>query len=107
MDLSGERHLAGAGGALPSAGRIIRHDAVVWGFARGADRGGAEIHLYTEVVGTSAQTGASPASRRTAATSPATRSSRVRPARSTLVADLAGVPLPITTHILQAFVTSR
>ena len=30
---------------------IIRHDAVVWGLARGADRGGAEIHPYTEVHG--------------------------------------------------------
>src|SRR3954470_9773518 len=29
-------------------GGIIRHDAVVWGFARGADAGGAEIHPYTE-----------------------------------------------------------
>ena len=32
-------------------GGIIRHDAVVWGFARGADEGGAEIHPYTEVTG--------------------------------------------------------
>ena len=32
-------------------GGIIRHDAVVWGLARGADRGGAEIHPYTEVTG--------------------------------------------------------
>ena len=32
-------------------GGIIRHDAVVWGFARGADAGGAEIHPYTEVLG--------------------------------------------------------
>ena len=32
-------------------GGIIRHDAVVWGFARGADAGGAEIHPYTEVTG--------------------------------------------------------
>ena len=32
-------------------GGVIRHDAVVWGFARGADRGGAEIHPYTEVTG--------------------------------------------------------
>src|SRR5437899_3836675 len=32
-------------------GGIIRHDAVVWGYARGADRGGAEIHPYTEVTG--------------------------------------------------------
>jgi len=32
-------------------GGIIRHDAVVWGLARSADRGGAEIHQNTEVLG--------------------------------------------------------
>ena len=32
-------------------GGIIRHDAVVWGYARGADRAGVEIHPYTEVHG--------------------------------------------------------
>ncbi len=32
-------------------GGIIRHDAVVWGFARGADRAGVEIHPYTRVEG--------------------------------------------------------
>src|SRR3954470_13503081 len=32
-------------------GGIIRHDAVVWGFARGVDAGGAEIHPYTQVTG--------------------------------------------------------
>src|SRR6202042_1035857 len=30
-------------------GGIIRHDAVVWGYARAADRAGVEIHPYTEV----------------------------------------------------------
>ena len=32
-------------------GGIIRHDAVVWGYARGAERLGIEIHPYTEVTG--------------------------------------------------------
>src|ERR1700732_3289766 len=32
-------------------GGIIRHDAVVWGYARGADRAGVEIHPYTKVEG--------------------------------------------------------
>ena len=32
-------------------GGIIRHDAVVWGLARSADQGGAEIHQNTEVLG--------------------------------------------------------
>ena len=45
-------------------GGIIRHDAVVWGLARGADAGGAEIHPYTEVTGDRAlRTAARPASR--------------------------------------------
>ena len=32
-------------------GGIIRHDAVVWGYAKEADRLGVEIHPYTEVDG--------------------------------------------------------
>src|SRR5205085_2461581 len=41
-------------GALYHApGGIIRHDAVVWGFARAADRGGVEIHPYTTYRSTS------------------------------------------------------
>ena len=31
-------------------GGIIRHDAVVWGYARACDRMGIEIHPYTEVT---------------------------------------------------------
>src|SRR3989441_9360552 len=39
-------------GALYHApGGIIRHDAVVWGLARGADRAGAELHQNTAVTG--------------------------------------------------------
>src|SRR5207249_7937215 len=32
-------------------GGIIRHDAVVWAFARAADELGVDIHPYTEVTG--------------------------------------------------------
>src|SRR5262245_48165444 len=32
-------------------GGIIRHDAVVWGLARGADRQGVDIHPFTRVTG--------------------------------------------------------
>ena len=32
-------------------GGIIRHDAVVWGYAKEADRMGVEIHPYTRVDG--------------------------------------------------------
>jgi sarcosine oxidase subunit beta len=86
-------------------GGIIRHDAVVWGLARGADRAGVEVHPYTQVTGLDVHNG---------------RITRVHTNRgdiaadivvsatagwSTLVCGLAGVRLPITTHILQAFVT--
>ncbi|MCH2538701.1 MAG: FAD-dependent oxidoreductase, partial [Dehalococcoidia bacterium] len=30
---------------------VVRHDAVVWGFARGANNGGVELHPFTEVTG--------------------------------------------------------
>jgi sarcosine oxidase, subunit beta len=86
-------------------GGIIRHDAVVWGLARGADRGGAQIHPYTEVTGIERANGRMEAVQ--------TNRGRIKTrvvlsctaGWSTLVADMAGVELPITTHILQACVT--
>ena len=93
-------------GALYHApGGIIRHDAVVWGFARGADRAGVELHQGTRVLGLETD-----GDRVTAVE---TNRGRVEAGVvvsatagwSTLVCGLAGVRLPITTHILQAFVT--
>jgi sarcosine oxidase, subunit beta len=86
-------------------GGIIRHDAVVWGFARAVDAGGAEIHPYTEVT----------AIERTAGkvSGVVTNRGRIKTGTvinatagwSTLVCDMVDVKLPITTHILQACVT--
>jgi sarcosine oxidase subunit beta len=86
-------------------GGIIRHDAVVWAFARAADQLGVEIHPYTEVTGFERANGR--------ITAVETNRGRVECGQvvsatagwSTLVADMAGLRLPITTHILQAFVT--
>jgi sarcosine oxidase, subunit beta len=86
-------------------GGTIRHDAVVWGLARGADRSGAEIHPYTEVTAIERRggriTGVETSRGRIAAGTVVSCAA----GWSTRVAGLAGVPLPITTHILQAFVT--
>lgn len=86
-------------------GGIIRHDAVVWGFARSVDSGGAEIHQHTKVLGLERK---------------ANRVTKVRTSRgdigaglvinctagwSSSISAMAGVELPITTHILQACVT--
>jgi len=86
-------------------GGIIRHDAVVWGYARGADRRGVEIHPYTEVTGIERANGRVKGVQTTRGDIECDTVISCTAGWSTLVADLAEVPLPITTHILQAFVT--
>jgi sarcosine oxidase subunit beta len=86
-------------------GGIIRHDAVVWGFARGADRGGAEIHPHTEVSGIDRSNGRVAGVRTTRGNIRTGTVINCTAGWSTLVAEMAGVRLPITTHILQACVT--
>jgi sarcosine oxidase, subunit beta len=86
-------------------GGIIRHDAVVWGYARGADRQGVEIHPYTEVTGITRANGRVTGVETTRGDIEADVVLSCTAGWSTLVCDLAEVPLPITTHILQAFVT--
>ncbi|MGH2992500.1 MAG: FAD-dependent oxidoreductase [Solirubrobacterales bacterium] len=86
-------------------GGTIRHDAVVWGFASGADRGGAEIHPYTEVTGIERSNGRVTGVRTTRGDVRAGTVVSCAAGWSTQVCDLAEVPLPVTTHILQAFVT--
>jgi sarcosine oxidase subunit beta len=86
-------------------GGIIRHDAVVWGLARGADAGGAEIHPYTEVTGLKRSGDRITAVETTRGTVEAGTVLNCTAGWSSLISDMAGVPLPITTHILQACVT--
>ncbi|MDX6487245.1 MAG: sarcosine oxidase, subunit beta [Gaiellaceae bacterium] len=105
LDLSDKPTWPILGALYHKPGGIIRHDAVVWGYARGADRQGVEIHPYTKVTGIEVENGR--------ATAVQTNRGRVEAGAvisavagwSTLVGQLAGVRLPITTHILQAFVT--
>ena len=86
-------------------GGIIRHDAVVWGYARAADEGGAEIHQGTEVTGFERSNGRIAAVRTSRGTVQAGTVINCTAGWSSLINDMAGVPLPITTHILQACVT--
>ncbi len=86
-------------------GGIIRHDAVVWGYARGADLGGVHIHQMTEVTGINVEKGR--------VNGVQTNRGRIKTdvvlnataGWCTLISDMAGVRLPITTHPLQACVT--
>ncbi len=86
-------------------GGIVRHDAVVWGYARGADRMGIAIHPFTEVTGIGRVNGR--------VTSVQTTRGEIRTGTvvnstagfCSTIAALAGIRLPIVTHPLQAFVT--
>ena len=95
---------------------VIRHDAVVWGFGRGADRGGAELHPFTEVTAIDSANGRvtgvevkvpSPSGEGSGwgRTIQAEVVLNATAGWSSDVARLAGVSLPITTHPLQAMVT--
>jgi sarcosine oxidase, subunit beta len=86
-------------------GGIIRHDAVVWGLARGADRGGAEIHPYTDVTGIQRANGRVEGVETNRGNIKTKVVLSCTAGWSSLVAGMAGVELPITTHILQACVT--
>jgi sarcosine oxidase, subunit beta len=105
LDLSQDVTWPIMGALYHPPGGIIRHDAVVWGFARGADRRGVEIHPDTEVTGIERENGRVTGVRTTRGDIACDVVVSAAAGWSTLVCDLAGVPLPITTHILQAFVT--
>jgi sarcosine oxidase subunit beta len=93
------------GGLYHPPGGIIRHDAVVWGYARGAGEGGAEIHPDTEVLGLKRRGDRITAVQTNRGTTTAGVVLNCTAGWSTLICDMAAVPLPITTHILQACVT--
>ncbi len=84
---------------------VIRHDAVVWGFGRGADRGGAEIHPFTEVTAIDQANGRVTGIETNRGAVGAEVVLNATAGWSSEVARLAGVKLPITTHPLQAMVT--
>jgi sarcosine oxidase subunit beta len=105
LDLSDQPTWPIMGALYHPPGGIIRHDAVVWGFARGADQGGVEIHPYTQVTGIQRSNGRVTGVTTTRGDIACDTVVSATAGWSTLVADLAAVKLPITTHILQAFVT--
>jgi len=105
MDTSPTTRFPILGALYHPPGGVIRHDAVVWGYARAADALGVHIHQDTEVTGIDVV---------------GDRVTGVRTDRgeistpvvlnctagwSTLVSDMAGVSMPVQTFPLQAAVT--
>lgn len=86
-------------------GGTARHDAVVWGYAKGACDRGVELHQLTEVTGM--------ALKNNKVTTLQTNRGNIKCGKvvqavaglSSVVASMAGIELPIHTYPLQAMVT--
>ena len=94
------------GGLYQPRGGTARHDAVVWGYARGASDLGVDIIQNCEVTGF--QRGADGCITGVETTRGAIAAGRVGVAvagNSSRVAAMAGIRLPIESHVLQAFVS--
>ncbi|OIQ29835.1 MAG: sarcosine oxidase subunit beta [Alphaproteobacteria bacterium MedPE-SWcel] len=93
------------GALLQRRAGTARHDAVAWGYARGADQFGVDLIQNCEVTGLDVeggrvlgvQTARGPIRARKVALAAAGRSGQV--------AAMAGLTLPIESHVLQAFVS--
>ena len=93
------------GGLYHPRGGTARHDAVAWGFARGADRRGVDILQNCEVTGIDIDAGVVRGVQTTRGAIRAKKVAIVVAGRSSQVAAMAGMRLPVESHVLQAFVT--
>jgi methylglutamate dehydrogenase subunit A len=93
------------GGLLQPRGGTVRHDAVAWGYARAADRLGVDIIQNCEVTGFRVAGGAVTGVETTRGPIAARKVGLACAGHSSRVAALAGLKLPIESHVLQAFVT--
>jgi sarcosine oxidase subunit beta len=107
LDVSDRPHQPVLAGLYHPPGGIIRHDAVVWGYARGADRQGIEIHPFTEVTALQRANGRVTGVVTNRGTVAARTVVNATAGWCSAVAHMAGVELPIVTHPLQALVTER
>ena len=93
------------GGLYHPRGGTARHDAVAWGYARGADQRGVDLIQQCEVTGIDVENGRVTGVQTTRGPIRAKQVAMVAAGRSSQVAAMAGLRLPIESHILQAFVT--
>jgi len=93
------------GGLMHRRGGTARHDAVAWGYARGADSRGVDLIQNCEVTGIDIEGGVARGVQTTRGSIRAKKVAIVVAGRSSQVAAMAGMRLPIESHVLQAFVS--
>lgn len=105
LDISDRPRYPIAGGMYHPPGGTVRHDAVVWGLARGADRLGIHIHQLTEVTAIRVEHGkvVEVETDRGAIKTPVVLNAAG--GYSPTVSSMVGIDLPITVLPLQAMVS--
>jgi methylglutamate dehydrogenase subunit A len=93
------------GGLLQRRGGSVRHDAVAWGYARAADSRGVDICQQCEVTGIRIENGRVQGVETSKGFVQARKVALAAAGNSSRVAAMAGIRLPIESHVLQAFVS--
>ena len=86
-------------------GATARHDAVAWGYAKGATQRGVELHQLTEVLDVITENNKVTGVKTNRGTVNCGCVVQAVAGHSSLVAAMAGIKMPITTYPLQAMVT--
>jgi sarcosine oxidase subunit beta len=105
MNLSEDARYPVLGALYHPPGAIARHDAVAWGYAKGAMAMGVEIHTQTEVTGIVVENGRVKGVQTSRGTVHCNKAMQAVAGSSSLVAKMAGFRLPIRTIPLQACVS--
>ena len=105
LDVSDRPRYPILGALYHPPGGIIRHDAVVWGYAHHADRMGVHIHQLTEVTDIHVENNQVVGVQTNRGRINTNMVLNATAGWCTTIADMAGVRLPITTFPLQACVT--
>ncbi|MDA0747688.1 MAG: FAD-dependent oxidoreductase [bacterium] len=105
LDLSGHPRYPILAALYHPPGGIIRHDAVVWGYAHQADVRGVHIHQQTEVTGIRVEKGKVTGVDTSRGTIHAGTVLNATAGWGSTIAEMAGVKLALTTFPLQACVT--
>ncbi len=93
------------GGLWQPRGGTVRHDAVAWGFARGADSRGVDVIQNCEVTGFLMDGGVCRGVETNQGPIRAKKTGIAVAGSSGAVMAKAGIRLPIESHVLQAFVS--
>jgi sarcosine oxidase subunit beta len=93
------------GALLQRRGGTVRHDAVAWGYGRGADEMGVDIIQHCEVTGIRVENGRAKGVETTRGFIGCDRLALAAAGNSSVVGAMAGLRLPIESHVLQAFVS--